>query len=108
MIKQIIALIVGSIVIVLTMSYDHSALQFLLTTHDWIANVLTEVFSGGQIGNMMRSLFALLFVPVLVGAVPALIYWLLRRHWFPYFMEVVWAVWLVQIGALVMMYQSMS
>lgn len=106
MIKQIAALLAFSIAIILTMSYAQQALQLLLNAHEWIAQILTEVFSGGQAGNIARGLIALLAVPVLVGLIPAMIYWTLRRHWFPYFMEIVWVVWLIQAGALIVMYKA--
>jgi len=106
MLKQTIALIALSVGIIFSMSYAQQAVQVLIHAHDWISQLLMDVFSGGQAGNIMRGLIALLSIPLLVGLVPALIYWMIRRHWFPYFMEIVWIVWLVQAGALVMMYNA--
>lgn len=54
----------------------------------------------------MRGLIALLSIPIIVGLVPTVLYWVLRRHWFPYFMEIVWVIWLVQAGALIVMYKA--
>lgn len=108
MIKQVIALVAISIAIILSMSYAQQAVQFLLNAHDWVAQLLTEVFSGGTAGNLARGLIALLSVPVLAAAIPTVAYWVIRRHWFPYFMEIVWVVWLVQAGALVVMYSSVA
>ena len=106
MLKQIIALIALSVAIVLSMSYAQEGLQFLLSAHDWISQLLTDVFSGGQAGNIARGLIALLSVPVLAGLIPTVIYWAVRRHWFPYFMEIVWVIWLIQAGALIIMYKA--
>ena len=106
MLKQSLALIGLSVVIILFMSYAHVVIQFLVNAHDWISQVLTDVFSGGHAGNLARGFIALLSLPILIGLIPAMIYWMLRRHWFPYFMEIVWVVWLVQAGALIMMYQA--
>lgn len=106
MLKQMIALVAVSIGIILSMTYTQHAVQLLLNVHDWISEILVAVFSGGQAGNLARGLIALLSVPVLVGTVPAVAYWVIRRHWFPYFMEVVWIVWLIQAGALVVMYNT--
>lgn len=105
MIKQTIALIVFSIAIVLFMSYAHQAITLLLTGHEWVSNMLLNIFSEGQAGNIARGLIALLSIPILVGLIPALIYWIIRRHWFPYFMEIVWIVWLIQAGALIITYK---
>lgn len=106
MIKQVIALIVLSVAIVLAIPYAQQAVEFMIDAHDWVAQILTEVFSVGQAGNLARSLIALLSVPVLIAFIPSLLYWIVRRHWFPYFMEIVWVVWLVQAGALVVMYSN--
>ena len=101
MIKQIIAIIVLSVLIVLSMPVAHQAVQYLLNAHSWVSDLLTDVFSGGQTGSLIKSLIALLTIPIVVGLIPALIYWVARRSWFPYFMEIVWVVWLIQAGALI-------
>jgi len=106
MIKQIVAIIALSIAVILTMSYAQQAIQLLLNLHEWISQALTDVFSGGHTGSLIRGLIALLSVPVLIGSVPAVAYWVLKRHWFPYFMEVIWVVWLIQAGALIIMYKA--
>lgn len=106
MFKQIIVLLLLSVGIVLGMPYAQQGVQLLIDGHDWISQVLTDVFSGGQAGNIARELIALLSIPVIVGLIPALIYWMVKRHWFPYFMEIVWVLWLIQAGALAMMYKA--
>lgn len=106
MIKHVIAIVLLSIAVVLTMSYAQQGVQYLIEAHEWVSNVLTDVFSGGQTGNLLRGLIALLTLPVVVGLVPTLIYWATRRQWFPYFMQTVWVVWLIQAGALVALYKT--
>src|ERR1700722_4304496 len=106
MIKQIFLLIVLSLLIITGMAYAHHALQYLLNAHEWIDGMLTEVFSGGTAGNIIRQLISLLAIPVIVGLIPAIIYWMVKRSWMPYFMEIVWVVWLIQTGALVILYKA--
>jgi len=106
MLKQAIALIILSAAIILSMSYAQQGLQLLLNSHEWVSRLLTEVFSAGQYGNLIRGLIALLSIPIIAGFIPTIVYWIVRRHWFPYFMEIVWVVWLVQAGALIMMYKA--
>lgn len=106
MLKQLLILIILSLGIILAMPYAQLGVQWLLEGHDWVSKILTDVFSGGQAGNLAKGFIALLAIPFLVGLVPALIYWFARRHWFPYFMEIVWIVWLVQAGALVVTYKA--
>ncbi len=106
MLKHIIAILLLSILIVLTMPYAQIGLQAMVSLHDMIAEALTLVFSGGQAGNITRKLIALLSVPLLAGLIPACIYYLVKRSWFPYFIEFVWVTWLVQTAAIVILYQS--
>ncbi|OGT37744.1 MAG: hypothetical protein A3F11_00995 [Gammaproteobacteria bacterium RIFCSPHIGHO2_12_FULL_37_14] len=103
MLKHTIILITLSILVILLTSYTSYAqdgMIWLLAAHDWVANALTNIFSGGQAGNLIREMLALLCIPVAIGLIPAILYWAIKRHWFPYFMEVVWVVWLIQVGAL--------
>jgi hypothetical protein len=105
MLKQLAILVALSIAIVLSMSYAQQGVQWLVDAHSWISQLLTDVFTPGQAGSLARGLIALLTIPLIVGLVPALTYWLVRRNWFPYFMEIVWVVWLIQAGALVILYK---
>lgn len=100
MIKHIIALIALSVGIVFAMSYAQSFIQILITAHDWVSELLTDVFSVGQAGNLARGLIALLALPFLAALLPTVLYWFIRRSWFPYFLQIVWVVWLLQAGAL--------
>jgi len=106
MFKQLIVLIALSVGIIFAMSYAQVGVQWLLNAHDWITDILAEVFSGGRAGNIPKNLIALLSIPLLVGLVPAIVYWMVRRHWFPYFMQIVWVVWLIQAGALIVVYKG--
>src|SRR5579863_4806179 len=106
MLKQIVILIAGSVGIIFSMSYAQQAVQLLLSAHDWISQILANVFSVRQAGNLLRGLIALLSIPVFVALIPTVLYWIIRRHRFPYFMEVVWIIWLIQAGALIMMYKA--
>ena len=102
MLKQIIILVALSIAIVFSISYAQQGVTFLMNAHAWVAQLLTHLFSEGQAGNLARGLIALLAIPVLVGIVPALVYYMVKRSAFPWFMQIVWVVWLVQAGALMM------
>lgn len=108
MLKQLIALIVLSVAIILSMSYAQQGMQWLIDAHTYISQLLTDVFSPAHAGSLARGLIALLAIPLLAGLIPTVAYWLVRRHWFPYFMQIVWAVWLIQAGALVILYKAVA
>lgn len=108
MLKQIIALVVFSLAVILCMSYAKHAMDLLLNAHNWVSNMLMNVFSSDQAGNLVRNLLALISIPILVAFVPAVTYWIIKRNWFPYFMPVVWIVWLIQVGALMVIYNTVG
>ena len=108
MLKHIIALLALSALVILGMSYAQQVVQAMLTAHEWIANLLMQVFNGGKAGSMMRDLIALLAIPVCAAVIPLTLYGLIKKHTFPYFMEIAWIVWLVQVGALAILYASPS
>lgn len=103
MLKQIIAIVALSAAIVLSMSYAQQGVSLLMNAHSYVAQLLTQLFSEGQAGNLARGLIGLLAIPVLAGFLPAIIYYMVKRSSFPWFMHIVWVVWLVQAGALTMM-----
>lgn len=105
MYKQIIALVILSIAVVFGVNYAQHGMQFLINAHEWVAQMLKEIFAGGRYGNLVRGSIALLSIPFFVGLIPALFYWMTKRHWFPYFMQIIWVVWLLQAGALALMYK---
>lgn len=108
MLKQILSIlgiILLSIIIVLTMLYVQQALQFVISIHEWISELLVDVFSGGETGNLIRKSIALLALPLLVGFIPAIVYLVFKRQWFANFMTVVWVVWLIQASVLVIQYK---
>lgn len=105
MFKHLVVLIALSAAVILGMSFAQQIVQHLLSAHDWVAQLLTDVFTEGQAGSLARGLIALLSIPVIVGLIPAVLYWLIRKSWFPYFMQIVWVVWLIQAGALLVMFK---
>lgn len=102
MIKQLVSLIILSAIIIVAMLYAQLGIQYLLRAHDYIAQLLGYLFAGSPAGTIAKKLLALLSLPILIAAIPAFIYWLVRRKLFPYFMPIVWTIWLVQVGALLM------
>jgi hypothetical protein len=108
MIKHIIVLLVLTVGILLGMPYCQQALALLIQGHDFVSQALTAVFSMGKIGNLLRGLLAFVSIPLAIGFIPSFLFWLVKRHWFPYFMSIVWVIWLIQAGALITGHQPTS
>ena len=105
MLKKFIVLLLLSALIIFAMPYGQQAIQLLLNGHDTLSQLLTDVFSVGHTGNVLRGFISLLAIPLLIGFIPSLLYWIVRKQWFPYFMEIVWIIWLLQVGALLAIYK---
>ncbi len=104
--KKLIIVIALSAAVSMAMPYMQQGLQYWLAAYHWIADLLTNIFSGGEVGNTIRAVFALLAMPVVIALIPSAIYWLMKHSWFPWFGEIVWALWLIQTAALVILYKT--
>lgn len=105
MIKHIIVLLLFSLAVIFGAHHIHPIIVVLLSSHDWISQLLLQVFTGGQAGNTARQLIALLAIPVFIALIPALVFWVARRRFFPYFFQTIWVLWLIQTTALIMTYK---
>lgn len=106
MLKQAIAILLVSVLIIVGMPYAQQALHFIVTSQEWVSETLKQVFSGGEAGNLIRELLGLLAIPVAIGLIPVIVYWLARRKWFPYFMQIVWIIWMAQTAALIVLFKT--
>lgn len=104
MLKNIIAIILLSILVILFMPWAQKGLQYLVQVHDWVSDSLKDVFSMGETGTDIRQLIAILAVPVIITLIPTLIYRLARHAWFPWALHVLWMIWLIEISAIVLLY----
>jgi len=104
MLKHIVILLVLSISAILFMPQLQFGLNEMLLAHKWVANELKNVFSGDMVGNIIRQLLALLVMPILIGLIPVFLYWLAKRTWFPWSMEIIWLLWVMQLSAIAFSY----
>jgi hypothetical protein len=108
MLKNIIVLLIISLIVIVGAHHLRPLIMALLAAHDWISQALLQVFSGGKIASIIRQLIALISIPLFIGLIPTLVYWLAKRRLSPYFMHIVWAVWLIQTSALIILYHANS
>lgn len=108
MLKNIIILLIITSIAIVGAQHLRPLILALLAAHDWVTQLLMQVFAGGKTGNMIRQLIALVSMPLLISLIPTFIYWLAKRRLYPYFMHIVWAVWLIQISAIIILYHTNS
>jgi type IV secretory pathway TrbL component len=101
MLKQVIYLVIASLVVVLLAVYLDQALQQLSNLYTMVAGWFSEVFASGRLGSILTELLSLFLIPLVITGVIAGAYWAFRRKSFPYFNAVVWTIWLVLATLLV-------
>ena len=96
-IKQVLALIILSFIVLFANSALNAMLHSLIDLHQWISDLLSSVFkTSNHIGDAIQQVLTLLLVPCLFAGIPALIYWAMKRATMPYICQIIWGVWLIQ------------
>jgi len=101
MVKQIILLIIASVLAVMFQSQIMHALNVLVMAHNKEASSLAGIFSGDHMGRMIQGVIAVVLLPVAVGAVLSGGYWLVKKQMMPHTLTVVWVLWTVLLTTLI-------
>lgn len=46
-------------------------------------------------GHFIRRIIVVIFLPLLLGLIPAFLYWIVRRQWLYSYMTFVWCIWII-------------
>lgn len=95
MIKQGVVLVLLTVVAVFFQMELSHVVNGVLFIHRLVAELLHAVFSDGDVGLLIQRTVALLIIPLLCGALMAILLWLFKRPKMPTVMTVIWVVWLV-------------
>lgn len=95
MLKQSLIYLVISILAVLLARYLHVIVVYLDICYTYISLTLTPLFSSSDGGILLRSVIILTLLPILITAIPALIYRLFKGGLMPYYFEATWMLWLL-------------
>lgn len=93
--KQSLLLIAIILLVVLLAPYLAKGTDLLWTIYRWGHGLLAPLFSSHGLGHIILGILSLGLVPLIVAAIPSLIYWLLAKKQWPYFWPLVWAVLLI-------------
>ena len=99
--KQLIFLLILSIIAVMGAHYLSVALKWLVVAHGDIIHVFHQVFSANNVGNILSALLALIVVPAIITLVVAGVYWCFKRKLIPNLWIYVWGVWLILATVLI-------
>ena len=91
LLKQSVAYFVLSLLVVLSAKYIHLAIVYLDMIYTYL-NVLIVPYIAGA---WLRNVLIMISLPLILTAIPAIIYRLIKKANMPYFLESVWILWLV-------------
>ena len=95
MLKQSIIYLVLSIIVVLFAKYANLLIVYIDMIYTIINVKLAPIFNNSNLGIMIRKVITLVFLPVCIAAIPALIYRAIKGQHMPYFIGITWLLWLV-------------
>ena len=73
----------------------HAVVMYIDTVYLYMHLKIAPIFSKGGAGFFISKVLLLIAIPILIAAVPALIYRLIKGSNMPYFIELCWGLWLI-------------
>jgi len=95
MLRQSIGYLILSIIVVLFAKYAHLLIVYIDMFYTYVNVTLAPVFNNSDLGILIRKILTLVLLPVVIVAIPALIYFAIKGKRMPYFIEITWILWLV-------------
>ncbi|MDF1645856.1 MAG: hypothetical protein P1U61_02590 [Legionellaceae bacterium] len=95
MLKQSLIYFILSLLVVLFATYAKIFFVYVNLLYVYIDTTLKPLFGTGLMGEALRDMITLILTPFCLAALPALIYWLIKRKIMPYFIELIWVFWLI-------------
>lgn len=95
MLRQSLIYLLLSILVVVFAKYAHLLIVYIDMFFTYVNLKLTPVFSQTGWGLIIRKILVLMLLPIIITAIPALIYWLIKRREMPHFIAIAWVIWTV-------------
>ncbi len=95
MLKQGLIYLGLSLLIIAFATYAKIFLVYVNLFYVYLNNVLLPLFGDGFWGELIRDMLTLVLTPFILAAIPALIYWAIKRKKMPYFIQLIWLFWLI-------------
>ncbi len=102
--KQIIVLILLSVLVILAKSFVGSFLHHLAGLHDSVLNGFSVIFAGGELAQDIQRILAVLTIPLVAGALISVAGWLMKHDVNDYVVVVIWVLWLLLIATMTTSY----
>lgn len=95
MLKSTIIYIFLSILAVVFAKYFNLILLYIDLFYTWLNLKLSVLFNHSPTAIIVVKILLLVVIPIVITAIPALIYRLITRRTMPHFIAITWCVWLV-------------
>ncbi|MCB1826941.1 MAG: hypothetical protein KDH94_00855 [Coxiellaceae bacterium] len=95
MVKSAIFLIIVSVIVMFFEPQLSHVLRYMLTIHDKIADGLAMIFTNAPTGRMIQETMALIVIPVVIGAVAAFAWLIIKRNEMPHLVPTIWIIWTI-------------
>ncbi|MFT4059230.1 MAG: hypothetical protein QM652_06760 [Legionella sp.] len=95
MLRQSLVYLVFSILVVIFAKYAHLLVVYIDMFFTYVNIKLTPIFSHTGWGLVIRKILVLTILPVIITAVPALIYKAIKGKDMPHFIAITWTLWTI-------------
>ncbi|KTD73656.1 hypothetical protein [Legionella tucsonensis] len=95
MLRHSIIYLLLSILVVLFAKYAHLIIVYVDMFFTYVNLKLTPIFSQTGWGLVVRKILVLVVLPVVITAVPALIYKFIKGGNMPHFIAITWIIWTI-------------
>ena len=97
--KNILLLIVLSVIAIYFQTQLMDVLRFLMYVHAELAKGLGVIFTVNAVGEVVQSVIALLLIPAVIAVLFGIAHFFIRQHHFPHIIAFVWVCWAVLLAA---------
>lgn len=95
MLRQSLIYLLLSILIVIFAEHVQLLIVYIDMAYTYFNYKLSPIFNYSAIGIMIRKVLSLVVIPIMLAAIPALIYRLIKGNHMPYFIQLTWFLWLI-------------
>lgn len=95
MLKQSLIYLVLSILVVIFARDMHMLVVYLDISYTYANLKLAPLFSNNEAGIILRGVIILTLLPILITAIPGVIYRIVKGGVMPYYFESTWMIWLL-------------
>lgn len=95
MLRQSLIYLLLSILVVVFSKYAHLLIVYIDMFFTYVSVKLTPIFSPTGWGLIIRKVLVLMLIPIIITAIPALIYRAIKGREMPHFIAITWVIWTI-------------